>query len=117
MKRTLLITKMPTGITFRKEFITEADAKEYFYQFCDDNNIPYKSSDFEAGGVGYDYRIEIEEDQSSAEIPYTDGIVKKYYDESNIITKYVCGYKYNSEPSDLRSPYKIVSNGKRRTDG
>jgi hypothetical protein len=53
------ITRMHTGEKNILDFGTWYEAVQYFAKFCDDNNIPYEHGETEAGGIGYDYRIEI----------------------------------------------------------
>jgi hypothetical protein len=40
-----------------KEFGTPRECWQYFCNFCDDHNLEYGDTSFEAGGVGHDYRI------------------------------------------------------------
>lgn len=53
------------GETIVREFIKYKDALNYFLEWCDERSIPYEYNDYkegeemEAGGIGYDYRIEL----------------------------------------------------------
>lgn len=57
--KTVTITKMATGCKKEVEFATEKEARSYFYEKCDLENIDYQMGDTCAGGIGHDYRIEL----------------------------------------------------------
>lgn len=63
MKTTVVITKLPAGDECRKFFVREAEAREYFYNFCEIHDLEYQFNSEEAGGIGFDYRIELVEDE------------------------------------------------------
>ena len=57
--KTVVITKMSTGATTSTGFATEKDAYDYFATWCDAHGYDYEANSTEAGGIGYDYKIEI----------------------------------------------------------
>lgn len=58
----VVITNMHTKKRIHvHEFLNEFDAIQYFREWCDEHEYEYKSDSKEAGGIGYDYRIEIVE--------------------------------------------------------
>jgi len=61
MKTKIIITKMIPGAVIEKDFITEKQARDYFYGFCDEHDMQYEQDSEEAGGIGHDYRIELVE--------------------------------------------------------
>jgi len=56
----VIITKMDGTHTETHEFAQLNDALNYFIGFCDEHSLPYDELTIETGGVGYDYRIELE---------------------------------------------------------
>ena len=64
MKTKIIITKVIPGAVTEKDFITEKQAREYFFGFCDEHDMQYDNDPEEAGGIGHDYRIELVEDDN-----------------------------------------------------
>ena len=58
--KTVTITHMVSGRKEVEEFATEKEAKSRFYEKCDLENIDYEIGDTCAGGIGHDYRIELD---------------------------------------------------------
>ena len=54
------ITSMATGKIDKHEFATSDQARSYFLEKCDDFNLTVDPDKNEAGGVGSDYRVELE---------------------------------------------------------
>lgn len=57
--KTITITTMLTGAKKQVEFISEKEAKSFFYSWCDDHGIDYDLGIYHAGGIGCDYRVEL----------------------------------------------------------
>jgi hypothetical protein len=57
--KTITITTMKTGEQKQFEFNSEKEAKSFFYSWCDDHGIDYDLGIYHAGGIGCDYRVEL----------------------------------------------------------
>jgi hypothetical protein len=55
----VIITRMSTGKEDHREFITYKDAYQFFLNWCIERNYEHDDNATEAGGTGYDYRIEV----------------------------------------------------------
>ena len=62
----VILTSTQTGKEVKnKEFLTKKEAYNYFYLLADEHNMDYEqgAEPKEAGGRGYDYRLEILKDE------------------------------------------------------
>jgi hypothetical protein len=57
--KTLTITDMATGKQTIETFATEKEARHQFLSKCDLEGLDYELGVTYAGGIGYDYRIEL----------------------------------------------------------
>ena len=60
--KTIVIYNYVKNQEIVKEFTRAEDALNYFRLFCDDNNLEYNECSTSAGGIGYDYYIELREE-------------------------------------------------------
>jgi len=60
MKTAVKITLINSGSHRINSYPTEKEALQYFNEKCDE--LGYIAKDNEAGGIGYDYRIELLEE-------------------------------------------------------
>jgi hypothetical protein len=61
MKTQVIITKMSDTTETVKDFSTKNNARQFFNQWCDSHEYDYKNKSIEAGGIGYDFRIELKQ--------------------------------------------------------
>ena len=54
------MTQMNSGKQKTYEFNTNKKAMSFFRELCDLHNLDYDNETTSAGGIGHDYRIEIE---------------------------------------------------------
>lgn len=57
---TITMTQMNSGKQKTFEFNTNKKAISFFRELCDLYNLDYDNDTTSAGGIGHDYRIEIE---------------------------------------------------------
>lgn len=61
MKNRVTISPMTKSINngedIVKDFITEAQARDYFEDWCNEHGYKIEDGETEAGGVGHDYRV------------------------------------------------------------